>query len=143
MEDPVSASTLKLSENAKSVLIFKLPRIWKSWVAGVEASSEVERGVPQRSQWTGTTSQHPPDCATAAPAHAAPDPPAERSRRIPGPPALPLLGHLPHFLWHGDLADMLASFSSAYGPVSCATLRGRPIVFVSDPLLAREVATVA
>jgi hypothetical protein len=85
----------------------------------------------------GIAPQPAPEPATAH-AQAAPDPSA-RSRRLPGPPALPLLGNLPHFLWHGDLADMLASFSSTYGPVSRAMLRGRPIVFVSDPRLVREV----
>jgi hypothetical protein len=57
----------------------------------------------------------------------------------PGPRRLPLLGHLLHFLWHGDLAEMLTSLAARHGPVAVASLLGRPIYFVSDPVLVREV----
>ena len=59
------------------------------------------------------------------------------------PPVLrsfPLLGHLPHFLWHGDLAEMLAAVAARHGPVAVARLPGgRPVFFVSDASLVREV----
>ena len=60
-------------------------------------------------------------------------------RAPPGPLGLPLLGHLLHFLWHGDLAEMLAALAARHGPVAAARLLGRPIFFVSDPVLVREV----